>query len=114
MTIDSFKDLKKIIDLCRKQGVYSIKVDGIELVLGSAPKAPQAAPVDYNPDPLADAQVPSYNPVPGYSGPSNPLIAHQETAQETASRIAKESGLTEEQLLNWSAVGPTDHMVNEQ
>lgn len=103
MTIDNLKDLKKIVDLCRKQGVQSIKVDGIELVLGPTPKAPYVPPVDLNPDPLANAQVPVYTP-----------IEHHETAQETAARLTRESGLTEEQLLNWSAVGPTDHMVNEQ
>lgn len=37
MKIESLKDLKKVIQLCRETGVDIIKVDGIELVLGSQP-----------------------------------------------------------------------------
>lgn len=37
MKIDTIKDLKKVIQLCRETGVDIIKVDGIELVLGSSP-----------------------------------------------------------------------------
>ena len=37
MTIKDLKDLKQIIDLCRKTGVQSIKVDNIEMHLGPEP-----------------------------------------------------------------------------
>lgn len=37
MTINGLKDLKKIIQLCRSQGVEAIKIDGIELTLGALP-----------------------------------------------------------------------------
>lgn len=39
MTIDSLKDLSKLIALCRKTGVDTIKVDGMEITLGIEPTA---------------------------------------------------------------------------
>jgi hypothetical protein len=43
MKLESLKDLKAVMLLCRKQGISSIEVDGVKLVLGDAPaKAPQA------------------------------------------------------------------------
>lgn len=35
--VDSLKDLKKLIVLCRAQGVDSIKLNGVELTLGALP-----------------------------------------------------------------------------
>lgn len=35
MKLESLQDLKKLIDLCRKTGVETIKVDGLELKLGA-------------------------------------------------------------------------------
>ena len=46
MKIDSLKELKQVIELCRKSGVDLIKIDNIELVLGNkfdAAKKPRAA-----------------------------------------------------------------------
>lgn len=37
MVIKDIKGLKQIIDLCRKAGVESIKIDNIEMHLGPAP-----------------------------------------------------------------------------
>lgn len=37
MKIESLKDLKKLLTLCREQGVNIIKVDGMELVLEGQP-----------------------------------------------------------------------------
>ena len=37
MVIKDIKDLKQIIDLCRKTGVDSIKIDNVEMKLGPAP-----------------------------------------------------------------------------
>ncbi len=37
MTIKDIKDLQKVITLCRKLGVESIKVDNVEFHLGAAP-----------------------------------------------------------------------------
>ncbi len=37
MQIKDVKDLQKVIELCRKEGVDKIKVDGIYIELGTAP-----------------------------------------------------------------------------
>lgn len=37
MTINTLKDLDKLIALCRKRGIQSIKVDNVELKLGDMP-----------------------------------------------------------------------------
>ena len=37
MTINSLKELDKLIQLCRRRGVESIRVDGIEFHLGQEP-----------------------------------------------------------------------------
>lgn len=36
--INDLKELEKLLKLCRKQGVTSIKVQGIELLLGELPR----------------------------------------------------------------------------
>ena len=41
MKVETIQDLKKVIDLCRKSGVDIIKVDGIEMVLGTKPETVQ-------------------------------------------------------------------------
>lgn len=38
MKLESLNDIKKLIDLCRKAGVESIKVEGLELKLGELPE----------------------------------------------------------------------------
>jgi hypothetical protein len=40
MKIDSLKDLKKLIDLCQKNGVEAIEVDGVKMNLRPVAKAP--------------------------------------------------------------------------
>ncbi len=40
MKIENLKDLGRLIALCRKTGVESIRVDGIELHLGKEPQKP--------------------------------------------------------------------------
>lgn len=37
--INDFKDLKKLIDLCRKQGVDAIEVGGVKIGFGPMPVA---------------------------------------------------------------------------
>lgn len=44
MKIESLKDLSKLIALCRKTGVQSIRVDNIEMHLGADPTPKRAAP----------------------------------------------------------------------
>ena len=102
MTIDSIKDLQKVIALCRKTGVVSIKVDGIELQLGAAPiktKVQQA--IDYSADfPESSIPVPQFQ---GYSAPTEgeTTVTH---VQAVADKIASDE-LTDEQLLFYSAQG---------
>ncbi len=38
MKLDTLSDLKKLIALCRAQGVTAIKLDSVELTLGEAPQ----------------------------------------------------------------------------
>lgn len=86
MTVNSLNDLKKLIQLCRKTGVQSIKVDNIEFHLGQAPRKAISAP-DLIQDPLASVSVPT------------PQIYSE--ASEDAKIITDE--LTEEQLMFYSA-----------
>lgn len=71
MTINSLKELERLVKACRRLGVDSITVDGIELKLGAKPAAsasskrkPQSlvnmptVPV-FGQDGLADAQIPT-------------------------------------------------------
>lgn len=66
MTISDLKDLKKLIELCRKTGVDSIRVDGVELHLGALASKQRAKPRGINAsivaDPLANAKI-EYTPV---------------------------------------------------
>lgn len=89
MKIDSLKELQKIIALCRKTGVQSIKIDGIELQLGSVPTAQKSSKskqtIDYSRDfPESQVQVPQY----------------QATEPED---ISPEEQLSEEQLMFYSS-----------
>lgn len=71
MKIDTLKDLKALVKLCRQTGIEAIKVDGLEIALGPTPtiikrsKAPRASqyiqdgevgPID-TPDTLTDEQM---------------------------------------------------------
>ncbi len=75
MKIESLKDLKALIKLCRQQGVDTITVDGVTLELGTEPqpKARQVKPK-------------------GQYVPSDMLVD-------------QENQLTEEQLLFYSSEG---------
>lgn len=86
MKINSLSDLKKLIALCRKSGIASIKVDNIELALGSVPlKTKEISRIDYSKDfPESAIPVPQYTPVAS-------------NEEESVS-----SELTEEQLLYYS------------
>lgn len=37
MKVDNLSDLKALIKMCRKEGLQSIEVDGVKLVLGDVP-----------------------------------------------------------------------------
>jgi hypothetical protein len=90
MTIQNLKDLEKLIKLCRKNGVSTMSVDGINMVLQIENKrTTQAKSIDSNVFPEENVSVPRYTPVP----------------EETASQIEQieTDSLTDEQLLNWSS-----------
>lgn len=92
MKIDSFKDLAKLVALCQKQGITSIKVDGIELSLGLKPTTykPKAYKAEVFPE--EDIKVPQFN---GITSPVPQVVNDTIETDE----------LTEEQLLNWSSAG---------
>lgn len=85
------KKLKQIIQLCRKTGVTSIKLDGLELQLGAMPM--QRKIQDFSIDfPEANIKVPQYQELT------------EVNTKEMADKIATDE-LTEEQLLFYSAQG---------
>lgn len=85
MTINSLKELNKLIALCRKTGVQSIKIDGIEMHLGAMPTKAIVRQIDTNVFPEESIKVPMYNP------------------GNTSEDKIEEETLTEEQLLYYSA-----------
>lgn len=78
--VNSLKDLKKLIHLCRAQGVETIKVHGIEFTLGAEP----------------EKQTKATAPVKHYASIAPGGI--------TAETTIETEELTEEQLLFYSAV----------
>ncbi len=76
MKLDSIRDLKRLIALCRKEGIEQIKLEGLELTFGSLPE-PKVKTSPKTVAPLA-------------------TIVTEETP------IHPLDGLTEEQLLMWS------------
>jgi hypothetical protein len=44
MTINNLKELSKLIDLCRKKGIESMSISGINFKLGEAPLTRNVAP----------------------------------------------------------------------
>lgn len=87
MEIKNFNDLKKIILLCRRQSVQSIKIGTLELHLGAAVRQKQKQ-IDYSSDiPEANVQIPKF------------------TGEITAPDPVTTDELTPEQMLMWSAGG---------
>lgn len=87
MKVNTLKELKKVLQLCREQGVVTIKIDGIEMQLGSMPVAAKSVLETF---PEENIKVPQYTPV-----------NVQNTATEAIE--ASEADLSEEQLLFYSA-----------
>lgn len=77
----SLKELEKLLKLCRKQGVESLRYNDIELHLGPMPTSPAKR-----------QRKVTQQPIPGAEAFSMPDI---DTPDE----------LTEEQMLMWSAGG---------
>jgi hypothetical protein len=72
MTIQNLKELSKLIDLCRKKGIDQIKIDNIELRLGTPPRRGQTkgpslvSDISSEPD-LSDEEILNWS-VRDYSG----------------------------------------------
>jgi hypothetical protein len=92
LKIDNLRDLKKVLDLCRKAGVTDITVDGLAIHLGPLPvkasNKPKATFQDF-----PEARV----PVPPFNGVTEPI-----------ERIETPDVLTDEQLLFYSSEGPSN------
>ncbi len=104
MTIGNLKDLKQLIKACRDGGVASIELDGVKLTL--LPNAPGKARVikalDFSSDfPEASIPVPKYTPLTN------------ETIEQEMAKVSTDE-LSQEQLLFYSSVGPTDHEIGKQ
>lgn len=85
MKIESLKDLQKVIQLCRKTGVNSIKIDNVEFHLGAEPRKVTTS-VDYGSDfPEANIRVPQF------------------TGEIDPPETIKTDELTQEQLMFYSA-----------
>lgn len=96
MKIQNLKELQKVIHLCQKSGVTSIKIDGIELLLGPVPNKPPK-PVDFSSDfPEASISVPKYSP-----------STRSDEVKSIADKIATDE-LTSEQLMFYSSQGHTE------
>jgi hypothetical protein len=92
LTIDSLKDLQKLLALCKKQGVTSIKIDGIELTL-TLNNEPKRSHIDLDAFPEANIRVPQYT-----------QVSVQDTATEVIEpKIDMPDELTDEQLMFYSA-----------
>ncbi len=89
MTISSFKDLEKLIKLCRKTGVDEITVDGITMKLGDVPLITSNKKV-YENQIVSQRQT----QIPGISVNLPPMPAEMQVPHD---------GLTDEQLLFYSA-----------
>lgn len=88
MTINSIKDLDKIMQLCKKRGIKSIKIDNLEFTISE----------DHIPTPkLKQAKhIPSETYTPGGIGPDTKIDMPDE--------------LTPEQLLFYSAASTSEQM----
>lgn len=79
MTIQSIKELDKLMQLCRKRGVRSIKIDNIEFYIETESEAPTKAMTELAPDVFDPGTIPP------------------------PTKIDTPDELSEEQLLMWSS-----------
>lgn len=94
MKIETKKDLKEIIALCRKLGVQSFKADNVEFHLGDAPVKHRNVD-DLIEDPLAHAKIPTFQAI-------SQKEVNETGVKAIADKIASDE-LTEEQLLFYSS-----------
>lgn len=92
MKIDSLKDLEKLIKLCRKTGIEAIEVEGLKMNLGPTPVI------------ISEKRQKSVQK-------SNDMLPVYTPGGITEDTKIETNGLTDEQLLFYSAQG---HIDNEQ
>jgi hypothetical protein len=91
MKVESLKDLAKLIALCRKTGVESIRVDGVELHLGPE----------------------STRKVTSKPQKSTGKVTQKQPENPTIDDILSD-GLSPEQMLMWSVTPATDAAPAEE
>lgn len=94
MNINSIKDLNKIMLLCRKNGVRSMKIDGVEFIMED---------VSYQDPKAIKHQVTGVQALPETYAPGG---------INADSKIQTPDELTPEQLLFYSATGQEDLIKN--
>jgi hypothetical protein len=94
MKIDSLKDLKKLLMLCRQQGVQSIKVGDTEFHLGSLPVASKSKSIKAIVDELvpsdANIKIPQYTPIVADTIETDELTDEQKLFYSVASDSASQ------------------------
>lgn len=94
VTINSLKDLEKLLKLCRKNGIASITADGVTVHFEKHQTGSQWPRLNAPAlDAFSTASAEESIKVPAYNGPID------------APEAPTTEGLTEEQLLNWSSQG---------
>ncbi len=89
MKISTLKDLEKIVKFCRKQAITDIKIDGIELHIGSLPMKAKSVRQS------VQSQTPT---IAQYM----PIITEQDKIVQEVSAIESDE-LTEDQKMFWSS-----------
>ena len=102
MKVDNLKDLEKLIKLCRKTGIHSIKVDGMEFELGALPDRPRLTRLD---DPMAGVSIPA----PNILDPIAAAKAHAAAELKKVQDYIQTDEPTEDQMLMWSARAEVGH-----
>lgn len=98
MKVENLKDLQKVIQLCRKNGVSAIELDGIKMNIEPMPIKSKTLTDIANDFPEASIKVPAYNGATGMAVGGT----YGQNAKAVADKIATDE-LTEEQLMFYSA-----------
>lgn len=88
MKIENLKEFKALVKACRSLGIESVEADGVFVKLGPLTSKPRIRPaIESTLFPDTDVKVPAYD---------GPITEPEAVPTE---------GLTEEQMLMWSAQG---------
>lgn len=92
MVINNLKDLKALVQLCRKEGIDAFEIGDIKFNLGAKPKRERKhTPIEFD-IPEASVKIPQYNPI----------------VKQVVADVIKTDDLTQEELLFYSATGDTN------